>query len=169
MSTDSNADSGLLQNGFGFRLSSLQEVVAGRMTPLERRIRIAQRRPNLFLGRLDSSPGHSATPEVEQDGGNDEEPEQESDSVKPVEKVEVDVSSPTEDELRAANTLAEKHADAEAVRLLPDGKVQLREATGGTFTREVSDVLERELGEKRSPGTTASVSSMSVAAAERYS
>lgn len=83
-------------------------------------------------------------------------------------RVNIEVESPSEDELRVANFLAEEHSEAETIALSSEDTIEVREASGGSFKIDVTEVMEREFGESSGPSTQASsVPSMSTAVAEK--
>lgn len=141
-------------DSIGIRQSTLQEVLLGDMSPIERRAKIINRRRDLLFGRSDVG-SSSSTIEIEAEeldeetkGENDED-EEESDedpkpAVLPLEAVEVKAESPTDNEIRAANAVAQNHPDAESV-VLAD-RIRVTQSPGNWFELEIRDVMERELG-----------------------
>lgn len=141
-------------DSIGIRQSTLQEVLLGDMSPIERRAKIINRRRDLLFGRPDVG-SSSSTIEIEADeldkgaeNENDED-EEESDNdnepaVVPLDAVEIAAESPTDNEIRAVNAVAQKHPDAESV-VLAD-QIRVTESTGNWFELEIRDVMEREFG-----------------------
>lgn len=166
---DSNAGfANSLEDSLAHRMETLQAVLIGEMNPLERRLELAGRRPGIVFGAVGSPLGNGSPQSSTDESSSNEDPKRDSSGLETADSVVVEVESPTEDELRVANFLAEKHSDAEAVALSNSDTVQVREASGGKFSLDVTEVLEREFGEVGESETTASSApSMSTAAAEK--
>jgi hypothetical protein len=171
---DSNAGfTNTLQDSLDFRMQTLQEVLMGEINPLERRLELAGRRPGIVFGATGDSLGGSPLGGSHQQSsvggsGSIEKPEQERPQSETVDNVEIEVESPSEDELRVANFLAEEHSEAEKIALSSEDTIEVREAPGGTFKIDVTEVLEREFDESSGSSTQASsVPSMSTAVAEK--
>lgn len=143
------------EDSIGIRQSTLQEVLAGSMNLIERRVKIVKRRRELLLGRPDI--GSSSTIEVESDdidtdedpGSTEPEPEKseenESESgVAPLDDVEIEAESPSNNEIQAANAIAMKYPDAENVVL--SDQIRVAQSTGTQFELDIKNVLEREFG-----------------------
>jgi hypothetical protein len=142
------------EDGIGIRQSTLQEVLLGEMGPIERRAKIINHRRNLLFGRPDVG-SSSSTIEIESNGANEDseaetnEREQENEvdekpAVMPLGAVEIAAESPTENEIRAANAVAQKHPDANKV-VLAD-QIRVSQSPGTWFELEIRDVMEREFG-----------------------
>jgi hypothetical protein len=156
------------QDSLDIRMQTLQEVLMGEMNPLDRRLELAKRRQRIVFGAA-GNPLTSTSFESEANESNlDEELEQETSGFETADGVEIEVESPSEDELRVANFLDEKHSDADTIALLSEDTIEVREAPGGTFVVDVTEVLEREFGESSGSSTQASsVPSMSTAVTEK--
>lgn len=159
-----------IRESLDFRMKTLRKVLRGRMSPLERRLELAGRRPGVvFGGTKDSLSSLSRRESVERSDSN-ERSEQKGSGYETADNVEIEIESPSEDQLRVANFLAEKHSEAETIALSSEDEVEIREGPGGTFVVEVSEILDRELKENtEAEYTDASVPSMSTAAAEKLS
>ena len=144
------------EDSIGVRQSTLREVLAGHINPIERRVKIVKRRRNLLIGRPDIG-SSSATIEIDSDDldtvGESEDTESEPDDSKesesefgvvPLGDVEVAAESPTDNEIRAANAVAREHPDAQSVVLSEE--IAVTQSSGTQFELEVKDVLEREFG-----------------------
>jgi len=166
---DSNAGfANPLEDSLTVRMETLQEVLMGEMSPLDRRLELAGRRQGIVFGAAGNQLASSSLESEAEESSSDSEPEQESSGFETADSVEVEVESPSEDELRVANFLAEKHADAESIVLSSEDSVEVRQESGGSFLVNMTDVLEREFGEDRDSETTASSApSMSTAVAEK--
>lgn len=166
---DSNAGfANPLEDSLTVRMETLQEVLMGEMSPLDRRLELAGRRQGIVFGAAGNQLASSSLESEAEESSSDSEPEQESSGFETADSVEVEVESPSEDELRVANFLAEKHADAETIALLSEDTIEVRGGPGGTFIVEVDDVLEREFGEDSKIRTEeSSVPTMSTAVAEK--
>jgi hypothetical protein len=157
------------EDPLNFRLKTLQEVLMGQMTPPERRFELAQRRRKMLFGAGVPLAGGSPKRRTEQ-GSSTEEPEPNSSGFKTADSVEIEVESPSEDEIRVANFLAEEYPDAEAIALSGEDTLEVREAPGGTFVVSATDVREREFGESSETETVeAPIPTMSTAATEKFS
>jgi hypothetical protein len=166
---DSNAGfANSFQESLDLRMETLQEVVMGQMSPLDRRLELAGRRPGIVFGAAGSSlAGDSPSGSIDETE-TPERSDREHSKSEPADSVEVEVESPSEDELRVANFLAEEHPEAEAVALSNEDTIEVREAPGGTFVANVPEILEREFGENSEvENSDSSVPSMSTAAAEK--
>ena len=166
---DSNAGfANIFQDSLDFRMQTFQEVLMGEMSPLDRRLELARRRPGIGFGGTGSSLGGSPQNSQVGEDNSIEEPERDRSGSETSDSVEVEVDSPTKDELRVANFLAEKHSEAETIALSSEDTIEVREATGGSFKIDVTEILEREFGEGSGTSTQASsVPSMSTAVAEK--
>ncbi|MFC7250184.1 hypothetical protein ACFQJ5_10080 [Halomicroarcula sp. GCM10025324] len=166
---DSNAAfANSLQDSLDFRMQTFQEVLMGEISPLDRRLELAGRRPGIVFGATGSSLGGSPQNSRVGEDNSIEEPERVRSGSETSDNVEVEVESPSEDELRVANFLAEEHSEAETIALSSEDTIEVREAPGGTFVVDVAEVLEREFGEDSGSSTQASsVPSMSTAVAEK--
>lgn len=164
-STDASfADS--VQATVNIRMETLREVLIGQMNPLERRLEILSSRQSLISG-ISAAPLADNSPE-DRTGGSVF--EQKASRTEPADSVKIEAESPSEDGLRVANYLAEKHSDAETIALSSEDTIEVREAPGGTFMVDVNDVLQREFDEgSESSIQASSVPSMSTASAENPS
>jgi len=144
------------EDSIGVRQSTLREVLAGHINPIERRVKIVKRRRNLLLGRPDIG-SSSATIEIDSydldTGRESEDTESEPDDSKesesefgvvPLGDVEVAAESPTDNQIRTANAVARKNPDAESVVL--SDEIAVTQSTGTRFELKIRDVLEREFG-----------------------
>lgn len=157
-----------LQDSLDFRMQTFQEVLMGEMSPLDRRLELARRRPGIGFGGTGSSLGGSPQNSQAGEDNSIEEPERDRSGSETSDSVEVEIESPSEDELRVANFLAEEHSKAETIALSGEDTIEVREAPGGTFKVDVTEVLEREFGEdSRSSTQASSVPSMSTAVVEK--
>jgi len=142
------------ENSIGVRQLTLQKVLLGSMNPIERRVKIAERRRNLLFGCPDI--GSSSSIEIEPDDLDTEESEatesetdnsEENESgsgVVPLDDVEVKAESPSDNEIRTANAIAMKYPEAESVVL--SDEIRVTQSTGTQFELKIRDVLEREFG-----------------------
>lgn len=168
MPKESDSFTAPIQHSLDFRMETLQEVLMGQMNPLERRLELAGRRQRIIFGAAGSPLASSSLESEADESSSNEVPERETSGFETADSVEVEVESPSEDELRVANFLAETHSEAETIALSSGDTIEVREAPGGTFSLDVTEVLERELGEVRESETMASSTpSMSTAAAEK--
>lgn len=151
-----------LRRNVDLRIRTLEELVAGRRNPLDRRTAILQRRSNLVsavggrrsttAGATDQSDEQTDTDEAEgrAEGNKADDPD-----IDLNDKVEIEVNSPTEEELRAANKLAEKHEVADAITVVDENRVRVESDPGTTFTVRVAEVLGRDV-ESSEPNTVSS-------------
>lgn len=153
-----------LQDPLEFRMQTLQEVLTGEMNPLDRRVEIVRHRPRIVFGRTKISLGGSPLK-----GSSTEGFEQEGSRLEAADSVKIEVESPSKDELRVANFLAEKHPQAKSIALSREDTIEVQ-APGGTFRVDVSEVLQREFGEDTgTKNVDSSVPSMSTAVEEKLS
>lgn len=169
MPGDSNAGfANIFQDSLDFRMQTFQEVLMGEMSPLDRRLELAKRRPGIGFGGTGSSLDGSPQQGDLDESNSTEEPERDRSGSETADRVNIEVESPSEDELRVANFLAEEHSEAETIALSSEDTIEVREAPGGSFKIDVTEVLEREFGEGSGTSTQASsVPSMSTAVAEK--
>ncbi|WP_152024118.1 hypothetical protein [Natronomonas moolapensis] len=136
------------EDSIGIRQSTLQEVLLGDMSPVERRAKIINRRRNLLFGRPDLG-SSSGTIEIEadkldkeaedeNDEGEEESSEDQKPAVLPLDPVEVEAESPTDNEIRAANAVAQRHPEAESV-VLAD-QIRVTQSSGNWFELETGTV-----------------------------
>jgi len=147
------------------RMETMQKVLMGRMSPIERRIELVGRRRRLVFGAVDSLFDSRLPSDEEVEAGSEKQDEQEDAEFDTAENVKIEVESPNSDEIRLANSLAEKHSDAETIALAGPDTIEVRGAPGGTLSLKTSEALKRELGKDREVESVASsIPSMSAAA-----
>jgi hypothetical protein len=157
-----------LQDSLNVRIETLQQVLMGEMTPQERRVGLAERR-RLTAFRATGSPLTSRTTEKNDTVVSEEEPEQESPEFETADSVEIEVGSPSKDDIRVANFLASKYPDTDGIILSEEGVIKVREPSKDEFLVDVSKMLEEDFGVfKISKTVETSTPSMTVAA-ERQS
>ena len=177
----------LFQDVLIYRIETLQAVVTGKMSPLERRIEIAKHRSRVFSRTTGSQVAKSSSDEVKLSSSEEqydqseqskqseqseqiEQSEQNSNGFNTADSVEVRVESPSDDQIRVANFLAEKYPEAKRIAIISEDNIKVSEPSGGSFTLDVSKVLSREFGESNGSETKgSSTPSMSTAAAEKLS
>lgn len=147
------------ESGMSVRQTTLQKVLAGQMNPIERRLKLLERRRSRLFERNQSAIEASASGgNVEEDdaGEVDEQTDNDGDDFPlPLSKdVEVAPESPTKDQIRSANAVAGKYPNSESVVLTERGTIRVNQSSGGGFELEVRDVLERELGIVHGSGST---------------
>lgn len=172
-----------LGRSINLRIETFQKVLSGEMTRLERRLKVARQTQEMVFRNnrsypdktivkddVDKRSSNSDQPDVNleqrepKESSSEDHADEESTGPKAASKVEIEVDSAAEDEIRAANLLAEKHSGAETVAILDDGSIEVRDTPGGTFVVNATDALQSESNEQ--PETQeASVPSMSSAAA----
>jgi hypothetical protein len=156
------------EDSIGIRQSTMYEVLAGELSLIERRAKIINQRRSLLFDRPDlSSAGdieiEADIPEQEDSDDEQEANEDNKPAIIPLEVVDVIAESPTEYEIQAANTVAQKYPDAESVVLSDD--IRVNTSSGGRFDLRIAEVLEREFGLVDNTDTTEpSTPSMSEAA-----
>lgn len=146
------------ESGMSMRQTTLQKVLAGRMNPVERRLKLLERRRSRLFER-DQSAIEASAPEADIEEDSEEVDEQTDDDGDdfplPLNKnVEVAAESPTKDQIRSANAVAGKYPNSESVVLTERGTIRVNQSSGGGFELEVRDVLERELGIVHGSGST---------------
>jgi len=147
------------ESGMSVRQTTLQKVLTGRMNPIERRIKLLERRRSRLFERNQSAIEASASGgDVEEDDSEevDEQTDDDEDNfpIPPSKGVEITVESPTRDQIRSANAVADKYPNSENVVLTERGTIRVNQSSGGGFELEVRDVLERELGIVHGSGST---------------
>lgn len=140
------------ESGMSMRQTTLQKVLTGQMNPIERRLKILERRQRRLFENEHRSTIEASSMEDDSDEGNEE---AQATQVGPTTlgKVDVGVESPTKDQVRAANAVARKYPSADQVALSED-HIEVSQSSGSDFDLEIAEVLERELGILRESETT---------------
>jgi len=153
-----------VQEGIRTRTETLSEVVTGRKGLIERRLEIVDRRQSMFLESGNNSPNSTAEIQLKEDSKNDKSI-QGSSRVDPSQNVEVKVASPTDEEIRAANSLSEDYPDAKKV-VLSDRLIKVHKSTGEIGSIKLDRMIQAG-SENGSSTYEASKPSMSSAAPSR--
>lgn len=158
-----------VRRNIDLRIRTLEDVIAGQKTPLDRRASIIDRRRSLLSEvRTNASATLRDDGSDQSDETNDgEQSESDSPDIDTDSEVNIEVSSPTEDELRAANLLAEKHEDAEGIAIVEEGRIQVQNGSDTTFSMEVREVLDQRLSQSETSTVPSSIPSMADAAANK--
>jgi len=163
-----------LRRNVDLRLRTFEQLVAGRRNPIDRRTVILQRRSNLVSavgGRrsttaeaTDQSDGQTDTDGTEEgtEGTEADEP-----TIELSDKVEIEVNSPTEEELSAANELADKYEDADGVTLVEENRARVEYDSGTSFTVRVSEALSKSTDSSETATVPSSTPTMAEAAANK--
>jgi hypothetical protein len=149
----------LFESGMSLRQTTLQKVLTGQMNPLERRLKLLERRRSRLFERDQSAIEASTSGDsIEEDDAEevDEQTDDDKDNfpIPPSKEVEITTESPTKDQIRSANAVAAKYPNSENVVLTERGTIRVNQSSGGGFELEVRDVLERELGIVHGSGST---------------
>ena len=159
-----------LRRNVNLRIRTFEELVAGRRDPTDRRASIMEKRRSLlsaFANRRSSSTRTTrnrsrSNTETEQDYERD----QDDSSVSAKDEVNIELESPSDEEIQAANSLAEEHKEAEEIALVEKGSVQVRDSSSTTFSVKIGEILDRK--EADGPDTVPAASpSMAQAAANK--
>ena len=137
-----------LRRNLNLRVRTLEDVAAGRKNPPARRASIMEKRRSLlsaFANRRSSSTRTNrnrsqSNTETEQDDERD----QDDSSVSAKDEVNIELESPSDKEIQAANSLAEEHGDAEEIALVEEGSVQVRDSSSTTCSVRISEILDKE-------------------------
>lgn len=163
-----------LRRNVDLRIRTFEDLVAGRRRPIDRRGSILKRRKNLVSavgGRRSTRAGATDQSDEQTDtnepGEGTEGNEADNPSVDLNDKVEIEVNSPTEEELRAANELAEKYEDADSVTLVEENRARVEYDSGTSFTVRVSEALRGVTDNSETDTVPSSTPTMSEAAANK--
>jgi hypothetical protein len=74
----------------------------------------------------------------------EDERDQDDSSVSAKDEVNIELESPSDEEIQAANSLAEEHEDAEEIALVEEGSVQVRDSSSTTFSVRIGEILDKE-------------------------
>ena len=163
-----------LRRNVDLRLRTFEGLVAGRRRPIDRRGSILKRRKNLVstvgsrrstrAGATDQSDEQADTEETEEgtEGTEADEP-----TIELSDKVEIEVNSPTEGELSAANELADKYEDADGVTLVEENRARVEYDSGTSFTVRVSEALRKSTDNSETDSVPSSTPTMAEAAANK--
>ena len=163
-----------LRRNVDLRIRTFEDLVAGRRRPIDRRGSILKRRKNLVsavggrrstaAGATDQSDEQVDTEETEEgtEGTEADEP-----TVELSDKVEIEVNSPTEEELSAANELAKKYEDADGVTLVEENRARVEYDSGTSFTVRVSEALRGVTDDSETATVPSSTPTMAEAAANK--
>jgi hypothetical protein len=131
------------------RLETMQKVLTGQMSPIERRIELVGRRRSLAFGAVTALFDSQLPSDEEVEAGSEKQDKQGESEFDTAENVKIEVESSDSDKIRLANFLAEKHSDAETIAVVDPDTIEVRGAPGGTFSVNVSEALESESDESR--------------------
>jgi hypothetical protein len=163
-----------LRRNVDLRIRTFEDLIAGRRRPIDRRGSILKRRKNLVsavggrrstkTGATDQSDEQTDTEETEvgTEGTEADEP-----TVELNDKVEIEVKSPTQEELSAANELAKKYEDADSVALVEENRARVEYDSGTSFTVRVSDALRGVTDNSETDSVPSSTPTMAEAAANK--
>ncbi|WP_435183009.1 hypothetical protein [Halobellus sp. EA9] len=137
-----------LRRNLNLRVRTLEDVAAGRKNPPDRRASIMEKRRSLlsaFASRRSSSTRTNrnrsrSNAEMEGNDGKD----QDDSSVSAKDEVNIELESPSDEEIQAANSLAEEHEEAEEIALVEKGSVQVRDSSSTTFSVKIGEILDKE-------------------------
>ena len=163
-----------LRRNVDLRLRTFEGLVAGRRRPIDRRGSILKRRKNLVsavggrrstaAGATDQSDEQADTEETEEGTGGTEADDP---GVDLNDKVKIEVNSPTEGELSAANELAEKYEDADSVALVEENRARVQYDSGTSFSVRVSEALSGVTDDSETATVPSSTPTMAEAAANK--
>jgi hypothetical protein len=156
------------------RIRTFEDLIAGRRRPIDRRGSILKRRKNLVSavgGRRSTGVEATDQPDEQTDTGEAGERTERSEADNPDidlnDKVKIEVNTPTQEELRAANELAEKYEDADGVTLVEENRARVEYGSGTTFTVRVSESLREGPADSETDTVPSSTPSMAEAAADK--
>ena len=163
-----------LRRNVDLRIRTLEELVAGRRNPIDRRTAILQRRSNLISavgGRRSTAAGATDQSDEQVDTDETEESTEANEADEPTvelsDKVEIEVNSPTEEELSAANELADKYEDAIGVTLVEEDRARVEYDSGTSFTVRVREALRKSTDSSETDTVPSSTPTMAEAAADK--
>jgi hypothetical protein len=163
-----------LRRNVDLRLRTFEQLVAGRRNPIDRRTVILQRRSNLVSavgGRRSTAAGATDQPDEQTETDETEEGTEGTEADEPTvelnDKVEIEVNYPTEEELSAANELADKYEDADGVTLVEENRARVEYDSGTSFTVRVSDALRGVTDNSETDTVPSSTPTMAEAAANK--
>ncbi|GGJ15289.1 hypothetical protein GCM10008995_26380 [Halobellus salinus] len=161
-----------VRRNLNLRIRTLEDLAAGRKNPTDRRASIIEKRRSLISAfggetssrtRTNRSPSRSDT-ETKTEEKN--ETDQDDSTVTPKDGVNIELESPSDEEIQAANTLAEEHKNADEIALVEKGSIQVKDSSSTTFSVKISEILNGE--EDSGPDTVPAASpSMAQAAANK--
>jgi hypothetical protein len=163
-----------LRRNVDLRIRTFEHLVAGRKNPIDRRGSILKRRKNLVsavggrrstrAGATDQSDEQTDTDET---GESTEGTEADEPTVELNDKVEIEVNSPTEEELSAVNELVKKYEDADGVTLVDENRARVEYDSGTSFTVRVSEALREGTDNSETDTVPSSTPTMAEAAANK--
>jgi hypothetical protein len=163
-----------LRRNVDLRIRTFEDLIAGRRRPIDRRGSILKRRKNLVSavgGRRSTRAAGSGQSDEQVDTEETEEGTEETEADEPTielsDKVEIEVNSPTEEELSAANELAKKYEDADGVTLVEENRARVEYDSGTSFTVRVSDALRGVTDNSETDTVPSSTPTMAEAAADK--
>jgi hypothetical protein len=162
------------------RFRTLEDLTKGQRNPVDRRLTILERRRNLIsavagrgsttTGVTESSDQSKENSDTEERGESTKEPEEE-DSDKPTfdsdSNVNIEINSPPEEALQAANILSDKHPNAEEISIVGENQIRVKSNSVTEFTVDVAEIVGRETGDYETGTVSDSVDTMSEAAENR--
>jgi hypothetical protein len=132
------------------RIRTFEDLAAGRKNPTDRRASIIEKRRSLISAfggetssrtRTNRSPSRSDTETKTRDGDDSD---QDDSTVSVKDEVNIELESPSDEEIQAANSLAEEHEDADEIVIVEEGSIQVRDSSSTTFSVKISEILDRE-------------------------
>lgn len=166
-----------LRRNVDLRIRTFEDLIAGRRRPIDRRGSILKRRNNLIsavggrrstrAGATDHSDRSDEQAEIDETEEGTEGDEADDPAVELSDKVETEVNSPTEEELRSANELAEKYEDADGVTLVDENRAEVEYDSGTSFTVRVSEALRKSTDSSETATVPSSTPTMAEAAANK--
>jgi hypothetical protein len=162
------------------RFRTLEDLTKGQRNPVDRRLTILERRRNLIsavAGRgstttgvtenSDQSNENSDVSETEKSAEEAEESESDKPTVESDSNVNIEINSPPEEALQAADILSDKHPNAEEISIVGENRIRVKSNSVTEFTVDVAEILERETEDYETGTVSGSVDTMSEAAENR--